>query len=276
MLRSTRACGWLTALPLGDGPAADEPLGHALAALDSRWVFLAEKAASGQEERLRHFARVLRALPAKEAPADVAADGLPKPFGVVVRKPERRRRRRSWRSPTTHLTRSGSPAGLTCPQARRSRISVVAFAWRRVPRPTAAISCSTCCLTASRRSGSRRHRCKFSSVNSYPSDAVMTSACGPASTSCRRSSRGSITGSRPGPPSRPIRASSRLRARRSRAGGPLVKVASTPSEGSRELAGWLVEEHDAGRGVDHDRSREPPFGARELEAQLSGGASRRW
>ena len=57
---------WLTALPLGDGPAADEPLGHALAALDARWVFLAEKAVSGQEERLRRFARVLGALPAKD------------------------------------------------------------------------------------------------------------------------------------------------------------------------------------------------------------------
>ena len=49
---------WLTALPLGDGSAADEPLGHALAALDARWVFLAEKAASGQEDRLRRFTRV--------------------------------------------------------------------------------------------------------------------------------------------------------------------------------------------------------------------------
>ena len=76
---------WLTALPLGDGPAADLPLGHALAALDAQWVFLAEKAASGQEERLRNFARVLRALPATEAPAELAADGLSKPFGVVVR-----------------------------------------------------------------------------------------------------------------------------------------------------------------------------------------------
>jgi hypothetical protein len=76
---------WLTALPLGDGPAADEPLGHALAALDARFVFLAEKAASGQEERLRRFARVLRALPARSAPADDPADTTAKPFGVVVR-----------------------------------------------------------------------------------------------------------------------------------------------------------------------------------------------
>jgi hypothetical protein len=76
---------WLTALPLGDGPAADLPLGHALAALDAHWVFLAEKVASGQEERLRNFARILRALPVKETPADLAADSLSKPFGVAVR-----------------------------------------------------------------------------------------------------------------------------------------------------------------------------------------------
>ena len=76
---------WLTALPLGDGPAADEPLGHAIAALDARFVFLAEKAVSGHEERLRRFARVLRALPARQAPANDPSDATSKPFGVVVR-----------------------------------------------------------------------------------------------------------------------------------------------------------------------------------------------
>ena len=76
---------WLSALPLGDGPAADLPLGHALAALDAQWVFLAEKAVSGQEERLRNFARVLGPLPAKAVPADLATDGVSRPFGVVVR-----------------------------------------------------------------------------------------------------------------------------------------------------------------------------------------------
>ena len=78
---------WLTALPLGDGPAADEPLGHALAALDARWVFLAGKAAAGQEERLRRFAAVLRALPAWPAvPIATGAEPNPKPFGVAVRR----------------------------------------------------------------------------------------------------------------------------------------------------------------------------------------------
>ncbi len=78
---------WLTALPLGNGPAADEPLGHAIAALDARWVFLAHKAVAGQEERLRRFAGVLRALPAWPAISLAApADPNPKPFGVAVRR----------------------------------------------------------------------------------------------------------------------------------------------------------------------------------------------
>ena len=78
---------WLTALPLGNGPAADEPLGHAIAALDTRWVFLAHKAVAGQEERLRRFAGVLRALPAWPAiSVNSQADANPKPFGVAVRR----------------------------------------------------------------------------------------------------------------------------------------------------------------------------------------------
>jgi len=77
---------WLTALPLGDGPAALEPLGHAMAALDVRWLLLAEKAAAGHEEQLRRFAGVLRALPAwPKAPSDAREDPIPRPFGVAVR-----------------------------------------------------------------------------------------------------------------------------------------------------------------------------------------------
>jgi hypothetical protein len=77
---------WLTALPLGDGPVADEPLGHSVAALDAHWVFLTGKVAAGQEERLRRFAGVLRALPAW-APVSTSpqADGDPKSFGITVR-----------------------------------------------------------------------------------------------------------------------------------------------------------------------------------------------
>ncbi len=78
---------WLTAAPLGNGPAADEPLGHAVAALDAQWVFLAQKAVVGHEERLRRFASVLRALPDWPATAlDSQADSNPKPFGVTVRR----------------------------------------------------------------------------------------------------------------------------------------------------------------------------------------------
>jgi hypothetical protein len=78
---------WLTALPLGDGPTADELLGHAIAALDARWVFLADKAAAGQEERLRRFAGVLRALPAwPPVPLNSQADPNSRPFGVAVRR----------------------------------------------------------------------------------------------------------------------------------------------------------------------------------------------
>jgi hypothetical protein len=77
---------WLSALPLGDGPAADEPLGHALAALDAQWVFLAAAAAAGHEDRLRRFAGVLRALPAwPSRPATAAADPQGPLFGTVLR-----------------------------------------------------------------------------------------------------------------------------------------------------------------------------------------------
>ncbi len=82
-LRTAGAKIWLTAMPLGDGAAADEPLGHAIAALDAQWLFLEEKAVAGQEERVRRFARVLRALPAWPG---VPGDRSPRPFGVAVRR----------------------------------------------------------------------------------------------------------------------------------------------------------------------------------------------
>ncbi len=76
----------LSALPLGEGAAADLPLAHALAALDSRYVFLDAKVVAGHEDRIRRYAAVLRALPAWPAttvdPVDLAAV---RPFGVVAR-----------------------------------------------------------------------------------------------------------------------------------------------------------------------------------------------
>lgn len=70
----------LKALVLDGGPDGDEPLGHALAALDAHHVWLAAGAIAGQEERLRRFARVFRALPATPP-----AERRPLAFGVAVR-----------------------------------------------------------------------------------------------------------------------------------------------------------------------------------------------
>jgi hypothetical protein len=60
----------------------DEPLGHAVAVLDARWVVLAASAVAGREERLRRFARVLRGLP---APAEAGAPSPRLNAGVAVR-----------------------------------------------------------------------------------------------------------------------------------------------------------------------------------------------
>jgi hypothetical protein len=72
----------LSALPMAAGSAGDEPLGHALASLDARWVVVTGTAVAGQEDRLRRFARVFRALP---APADARAPEPRQPSGVAVR-----------------------------------------------------------------------------------------------------------------------------------------------------------------------------------------------
>jgi hypothetical protein len=67
---------------MAEGPAGDEPLGHALAALDAHWVMLAGSAAAGQEERVRRFAAVFRSLPGQVSPGPPAARS---PSGVAVR-----------------------------------------------------------------------------------------------------------------------------------------------------------------------------------------------
>ena len=71
----------LVARPMADGAAGDEPLGHALAAIDAGRVFVAAASAAGQEDRLRRFARVFAALPAPAGP--VREPRLPS--GVVAR-----------------------------------------------------------------------------------------------------------------------------------------------------------------------------------------------
>ena len=54
----------LSARPMADGVVGDEPLEHALAAIDANWVFVAGSSVAGQEERVRRFARVFAAIPA--------------------------------------------------------------------------------------------------------------------------------------------------------------------------------------------------------------------
>ncbi len=71
----------LRAVPLAPGPDGDEPLGHALAALDAGWVLVSASATAGQEERLRGYARIFRALP---TPTNSRPIPLP-PSGVAVR-----------------------------------------------------------------------------------------------------------------------------------------------------------------------------------------------
>ncbi len=68
----------LSALPM----AGDEPLGHALAVLDPRWIVLDTEAVAGRELRVAQFARIYRSLP---GPSETE---LPTPrlnSGVAVR-----------------------------------------------------------------------------------------------------------------------------------------------------------------------------------------------
>ena len=77
----------LTAPSTADLSAIDEIPGHAMAALDPRWIFLAASAVAGQEERLHRFASAFRTLPA--GPPSAASGGPDEvrtlPFGTVVR-----------------------------------------------------------------------------------------------------------------------------------------------------------------------------------------------
>ena len=230
----------LGALPLGDGPAADEPLGHAIGALDSRWVFLAEKAAAGQEDRLRRFARVLGALPAKDGPADALADAIPKPFGVVVRNLEQAEATfleiaNNSPYPIRLAGKLGVPAGTALEDVGRAvQLAPIARAdgsnlvLDLLPYGVAAIKIGA-------------PQVDILSVNAYPSDAVMTSMrarFNELSAQLKRLNQGLSAG-----PAEPANCGFEPTAgvKEPLAGGPLVKVASTTSGGSRELAGWLVE-----------------------------------
>ncbi|WP_435008971.1 hypothetical protein P12x_000220 [Tundrisphaera lichenicola] len=71
----------LTARPMAEGAWGDEPLGHAIAAIDARRVILASTSVAGQEERIRRFARVFSPLPSPPP----GPPGPRLPSGVVSR-----------------------------------------------------------------------------------------------------------------------------------------------------------------------------------------------
>ena len=244
--------------------------GHALAALDSRWVFLAEKAVSGQEERLRRFARVLCALPAKDAPADLQAEPAPS-------------RSASWcdslnDSNQTFLEiANNSPypirlaAKLDLPPGRR--IEDLGRGLRLAP-PTQADGSNLVLdllpygVAAIRIAAPQVEDC----VGDYLSFGSRDDRhAEPTSTSCRRSSRGSITGSPPARPSRPIPASSRAPAGSRRSGGPWSRSASAPNENESELAGWLVEGPMPGEGTIKVDRENPHSGQGSLKLSCARG-----
>ncbi|WZO98334.1 hypothetical protein EP7_005394 [Isosphaeraceae bacterium EP7] len=66
-----------SARPTAAGADADEPLGHALAAIDPRWAWVELASASGREGRLNRFGRVFNALPASASEAADRTEGRP-------------------------------------------------------------------------------------------------------------------------------------------------------------------------------------------------------
>ena len=72
---------FLTSQPIDTGPTGDEPLGHAVAALDPRTVILASASLAGREERIRRFSQIFRSVPPSSEPAERSTQ----PYGVAVR-----------------------------------------------------------------------------------------------------------------------------------------------------------------------------------------------
>ncbi len=263
---------WLTALPLGDGPAADLPLGHALAALDAQWVFLAEKAVSGQEERLRNFARVLGPLPAKAVPADQATDGISRPFGVVVRRLDDNARTfleiaNNSPYPIRLAGRLDLPPAaiiedlgrgvrlLSPPQADGGNLAL-----DLLPYGVAAIRVAA-------------PNVKIASVDTYPSEAVMAAMrtrFNELSAQLARLNHGlSATPAEPANPGfEPVAPAKETPPRE-----PLVKAVSAPSAAKPDLAGWLVEGAAADAGsIEIDREN-PHSGQGSLKLSSPAAAS---
>ena len=255
---------WLTALPLGDGPAADEPLGHALAALDSRWVFLAEKAVAGQEERLRRFARVLSALPAQDATAELQADAMSKPFGVVVRSLDDSKQTfleiaNNSPYPIRLAGKLDLPAGVAVEDVGRGvRLALTAggdgsnLVLDLLPYGVAAIKIGA-------------PKVKILSVTSYPSDAVMTSMRARFSELSAQLAR--LNQGLSASPAEPANSGFEPIAgvKGPAADRPLVKVAATPKENASELAGWLVEGGMPGEATIKVDREKPHSGAGSLK-----------
>ena len=261
---------WLSALPLGDGPAADLPLGHALAALDAQWVFLAEKAVSGQEERLRNFARVLGPLPAKAVPADLATDGISPPFGVVVRSLDDNAR--------TFLeiaNNSPYPIRLACGLDVHAAAPIEDVGRGLRLNSTAGPAGSTLALdllpygVAAIRIAAPNVR--VASVNTYPSEAVMAAMrtrFNELSAQLARLNHGlSATPAEPANPGFEPGAVAKDTAPRE----PLVKAVAAPVSAKSELSGWLVlgATPDAG-SIEIDREN-PHSGQGSMK--LSSGAA---
>ena len=72
----------LTAAALADGTAAEELLGHSLAWIDARWMFLSPTALAGREERVAKFAGAFKALPGGD---EVPVSSTKLESGVAVR-----------------------------------------------------------------------------------------------------------------------------------------------------------------------------------------------
>jgi hypothetical protein len=164
----------LRARPMGDGADAELPLGHAMAALDAEWLMLSANAVAGQEERIRRFAAVFRALPASPmAPADGRAGTNPSPFGIAVRSADDK-------TQTILAIANDSPypirlAGVI--DAPAATVDDLGRGLRLVPAPAAegrslVLDLLPYGVSAIRIGAPRAH---FSSVTPYPSEAVLAS-----------------------------------------------------------------------------------------------------